>query len=741
MRVEFNDGTYTTISRNWYGDPSQMSQHGTWTPAVGFPQSQSVYHYFAYDAYHRLCKQTSPETGQTGYDYDAADNLYRKAQGLSGPVNSCPGSFPYNTTIYHSYDARDRLININYPSGTPDSSFTWYADGKPHIATRGASTWTMNWNHRGLLKTETLAIDGHSFQLRYGYDNSGNRDSITYPSGRQVDLAPDALGRPSLLGAYAYNIYWRPSGVPASITYGNGGYFTQSRNTRNLVSGTHYRIGGVHLTDRTLTWDKNGNPVSITDAVATSSANLLQPAQPDWLSRSAFSSSPFQSGVLLINTYSAGTGDRHFYYDSLDRLSHLTADLVGDEAFVYDALGNVRSRTYAGSTRHNNYDSAHNRLSNRSDVGAFSYDDRGNVIQGGGFALNRNRANELTSDEQGTTFAYDARGWRVTRHRTIGSTHTYYYIYDSQHRLMERWDNGTVSDFVYLGKKPIARITNNKPSYIFADYQNSPMFETDNTGTVTRAPAYSAYGQPNMYGQSEIPGYTGATADKATGLIYMGARYLSAERFLSPDPAPLDPTTPFGLNRYAYANDNPVRFTDPDGRQTQGPKGYGWYAWKPTTLQTAIQWADKAVPGTAGVASTAGDIIALARSDNYNPVANKFMSPGETQTIKYGLLAFAIPGASVERVSVRSFEGVWNALPRGRQTWVRMAPSEAYLAQIYKDLTRKGSPTEWKGWEGLTPIKRPDGVEVGFRKGSRSGGSAIDIRIPDEKRRRIHVEQ
>src|SRR5690606_7939880 len=107
-RVDFNDGTYTSITRNWYGDPGQMSQHGTWTPAGGSPQSQSVYHYFAYDAYHRLCKQTSPETGQTGYSYDAADNLYQMAQGLTGSASSCPTSFPASQTVYRSYDARDR---------------------------------------------------------------------------------------------------------------------------------------------------------------------------------------------------------------------------------------------------------------------------------------------------------------------------------------------------------------------------------------------------------------------------------------------------------------------------------------------------------------------------------------------------------------------------------------------------------------------------------------------------------
>ena len=135
---------------------------------------------------------------------------------------------------------------------------------------------------------------------------------------------------------------------------------------------------------------------------------------------------------------------------------------------------------------------------------------------------------------------------------------------------MERLDNGIRSDFVYLGTKPIARITSNSPSYIFGDYQNSPLFETNSSGTVTRSPVYLGYGNPDQTGVDEIPGYAGGTPDQETGEVYLGARYTYHARFLSPDPAPLDPTNPVGLNRYAYANDNPVRYTDPTGQQSEG---------------------------------------------------------------------------------------------------------------------------------------------------------------------------
>src|SRR5690625_7989051 len=63
---------------------------------------------------------------------------------------------------------------------------------------------------------------------------------------------------------------------------------------------------------------------------------------------------------------------------------------------------------------------------------------------------------------------------------------------------------------------------------------------------------------------SEIPGYTGAAMDEATGQAHLGARYLYQNRFTSPDPAGLDPTRPAGLNRYAYADNNPVLYVYPD---------------------------------------------------------------------------------------------------------------------------------------------------------------------------------
>ena len=63
--------------------------------------------------------------------------------------------------------------------------------------------------------------------------------------------------------------------------------------------------------------------------------------------------------------------------------------------------------------------------------------------------------------------------------------------------------------------------------------------------------------------------FTGQKRDNETGLDYFGVRYMSAPmgRFISPDPLLNSgrPDNPQSWNRYAYAGNNPLRFTDPTG--------------------------------------------------------------------------------------------------------------------------------------------------------------------------------
>ena len=118
--------------------------------------------------------------------------------------------------------------------------------------------------------------------------------------------------------------------------------------------------------------------------------------------------------------------------------------------------------------------------------------------------------------------------------------------------------------------------------------RTTTFFHTDGLGSVVAASNeqgallwrkdYAPYGeQIDATPDDEALSYTGKQHDEVTGLTYFGARYYDAEigRFLSIDPAGVDPANPFSFNRYAYANNNPYRYVDPDGREP-GERAHGF---------------------------------------------------------------------------------------------------------------------------------------------------------------------
>ena len=66
-------------------------------------------------------------------------------------------------------------------------------------------------------------------------------------------------------------------------------------------------------------------------------------------------------------------------------------------------------------------------------------------------------------------------------------------------------------------------------------------------------------------------GYTGHLKDTGADLVYMKARFYDpvVGRFYSNDPIGFNTDNPMMFNRYAYANNNPYRYIDPDGRDAQ----------------------------------------------------------------------------------------------------------------------------------------------------------------------------
>ena len=108
-------------------------------------------------------------------------------------------------------------------------------------------------------------------------------------------------------------------------------------------------------------------------------------------------------------------------------------------------------------------------------------------------------------------------------------------------------------------------------TYFHNDITGSPVVATNESGQVVWRESYRPYGERTVNAPAALPNkvwFTSRRQDLETGLVYMGARYYDpvAGRFISKDPVGFEENNLHTFNRYAYANNNPYKYVDPDGR-------------------------------------------------------------------------------------------------------------------------------------------------------------------------------
>ena len=108
-------------------------------------------------------------------------------------------------------------------------------------------------------------------------------------------------------------------------------------------------------------------------------------------------------------------------------------------------------------------------------------------------------------------------------------------------------------------------------TYYHNDVAGTPVLATDASGAVVWKETYLPYGKKQTNAAASADnriGFTGKPYDSATGLSYFGARYYDplVGRFNGIDPNGFEEGNLHSFNRYAYANNNPYKFVDPDGR-------------------------------------------------------------------------------------------------------------------------------------------------------------------------------
>lgn len=528
---------------------------------------------FIYDANQQLCKSIEPETGISVMTYDAAGNLNWTAS-AQNTLNQTDcddvASVPSAVRVNRTYDARNRIKTLAFPDGLGDTTYDYFADGAINTLTAANDGSTVvtsvyAYNKRRLLTRETLVWGPINWPIAYTYDANGSLASQSW-HGLLVDYAPNALGQPTKAGTFASGVGYYPNGAIKQFTYGNGIVHTLTQNVRGLPDTSADVYGATAFLSDGYDYDQNGNIAAITDGATGTNQRGNRTMIYDGLDRLTRTASPMYGNTT--------PGAAAYSYDGLDNLTRVivnsTATVPGrDYYYCYDAnwrLTNVKTTSCSGTS-----------------VIGLGYDLQGNLQNENGTIYTFDFGNRLRSVSPASTYRYDGHGRRVWDF----TTNDKYSHYTLDGRLAMTADEraGKVREYIQLDGSLLAIRERDVPTAVYTtlyqhtDALGSPVLVTDgNRQVVGVRNEYEPYGKVLAPALSQDgPGYAGHVFDAATGMDYMQQRYYDPAigRFLSVDPVTANSGTGANFNRYWYANNNPYKFTDPDGRQSNPFVGMG----------------------------------------------------------------------------------------------------------------------------------------------------------------------
>jgi RHS repeat-associated protein len=248
-------------------------------------------------------------------------------------------------------------------------------------------------------------------------------------------------------------------------------------------------------------------------------------------------------------------------------------------------------------------------------------------------------------------------------------------------------------------------------TYYHNDLAGSPVVATNSSAQVIWRESYRPYGErltKSASAKGNDVWFTSRRED-ATGLVYMGARYYDpvTGRFVSIDPKQFDEANVQSFNRYAYANDNPLRFLDRDGRA-------------PTPVDAAFVLYDVAKLGYEW--STGGNVRGAAVDLGISAGAVLIPLPGAALAIKAERAAEAAraveEAAIAEGKASRYIDKTEGSSVANRATNVSREEFEKSLAE--------------SGWErsvsqnGKVSIFQKDGAKYTVRDFSKEGSKTAE---------------
>ena len=332
-----------------------------------------------------------------------------------------------------------------------------------------------------------------------------------------------------------------------------------------------YKKGSSDLRGFTYTYDASGNITKI----VTEGTNVPQAALTKEYTYDAL-------GQLATETN--GGASRAYAYDTVGNIRSVTTDGAVIKSFGYtnaswpDLLTSV---TANGTTK----DVLYEGQSQTSDLPS-----SGNPItyyNGKDYTFTWTKGRQLTSatvDGKQVSYTYDMSG--VRSNKQVGDT-TYTYTTLSGKVMRQTWGDNNALEFVYDdGNQPFAVIYKHGQTtelyYYVLNAQGDVSAILDSSGKLAASYDYDAWGNCTVYDSSakvltdptSIANlnplrYRGYYYDAETGFYYLQSRYYDPAicRFINADTfATTDANGFLSANMFAYCENNPVNYSDANGR-------------------------------------------------------------------------------------------------------------------------------------------------------------------------------
>lgn len=488
-----------------------------------------------YDIYARQTKLTDINAGITQYAYNALGQLTSQTSAL-------------NQTTTITYDLLDRMTQRTGPEGNTTNEYFLSGSGAStnrikKITGFSGDIQEYTYDNFGRTSTDKTTIDGVGHTTTYSYDTYSNVTSLVYPSGFTLNQAYDANGYLVTLknGNNSVTLFTN-TGMNGfnqfkNYTLGNG---KASANTYNFGTPTRYFTTG--LQDLYLSWDlQSGNLTSRYDAIKAKTES--------------------------------------FTYDNLNRLLTSSGAGIPTLDMTFAGNGNIISKTDVGNYTYGNAKiNAVTMVTNPSlkisdqtqDITYTPYFQPATVSEG----------NYLLT----YTYGSDQQRIKGVLAQNGSPTNTRYYLGGYEKDIT---GNSTKHlHYISNGQSLIAIVVRENGTdtynYVYTDHIGSILTVTDNSGVVIAEQNFDAWGRNrntvnwSYVGVQAVPawlyrGFTGHEQLSKFSLINMNGRMYDpmVGRMLSADNHVQTPDFTQNYNRYSYALNNPLRYTDQDGEYLQ----------------------------------------------------------------------------------------------------------------------------------------------------------------------------